>query len=60
MNPSKEQSLLSELKQICSRLGDVVDGIDVDPGGCKEKIDGICADLVELRDRVGDPAPANT
>lgn len=59
MNTSKEQSLLSELRQICSRLGDAVTGINADPGGSKEKIDGICADLAELRGRMGDHATAN-
>ncbi len=60
MNLSKEQSLLSELKQICSRLGEAVAGINVDPGVSKEKIDGICADLAELRGRMGDHAATNT
>lgn len=60
MNLSKEQSLLSELKQICSRLGDAVNGINVDPGGSREKIDDICADLADLRGRMGDHATTNT
>ena len=60
MNLSKEKSLLSELKHICNRLGDAVAGIDADPGDSKEKIDSICADLAELRGRMGDQATANT
>ena len=60
MNLSTEQSLLSELKQICNRLGDAMAGISVDPGGSQEKIDGIYADLVELRGRMSDHASSNT
>ena len=60
MNLSKEQSLLFELKQIYSRLGDAVAGITVDPGGSKEKIDGISADLAELRGRMDDHTALNT
>jgi hypothetical protein len=60
MNLSKEQSLLSELKQICTRLGDALARVNVDPGGSKEKIDGIYADLAELRGRMGDHNASNT
>ena len=60
MNLSKEQSLLSELKQICNRLGDAMTSVNVDPGGSQEKIDRIYADLAELRGRMSDHASANT
>jgi hypothetical protein len=60
MNLSNEQSLISELKQICGRLGDAVAGINIDPGGSKKEIDGICADLAELRRRMGDQTAART
>lgn len=60
MNASLEQSLLSELRQICSRLGDVVAGIHVDPGDAREKIDTICDDLTELRGRMVGQESSNT
>ena len=60
MNLLKEQSLISELEQICTRLGDAAAGIIVDPGVSKTKIDSIFADLADLRGRIEDQTAANS
>ena len=60
MNLLKEQSLISELEQICTRLGDAAAGINVDPGASKTTIDSIFTDLADLRGRIEDQTAANS
>ena len=60
MNLLKEQSLISELEQICTRLGDAAAGINVDPGASKATIDSIFTDLADLRGRIEDQTAANS
>jgi hypothetical protein len=58
MDTLNEQSILvSELKQICGRLGEAVAGMNSDLCGSRDKIDGIDADLDRLRATIAGPPP---
>jgi ElaB/YqjD/DUF883 family membrane-anchored ribosome-binding protein len=56
MDPSKEESLLSELRHISGRLTDVMTNMGDDASGPGERIAAIRADLDELRSRMEDHA----